>query len=137
MALVLSGSGLIPFSSILCPRKVRLALLNSHFYGFRVAPAFSIRVRTSASRVSCSAWSLPNTRVSSIRHCTPVRPERISLILRWKCTGYTKREFVKTVATRGCNDIEGERTVTEGSEAPLPISSKNHQFYEEYHQCYQ
>ena len=66
IAAVLSGSAWIPLESMTCPRNLRLSLLNSHFCAFRVPPASSIRVRTATRRASCSAWSLPNTRMSSI-----------------------------------------------------------------------
>ena len=37
--------------------------------------------------MSCSSWSFPYTRMSSMRHTTPSRPCRISDIRRWKCSG--------------------------------------------------
>ena len=38
IALVLRGSGEIPFASIMCPRKLSRHLLNSHFCLSRVTP---------------------------------------------------------------------------------------------------
>ena len=59
IASVFSGSALIPSASMMWPRNVILVWLNSHFCGFRVAPASSICLRTASSRWSCSAWSFP------------------------------------------------------------------------------
>ena len=60
---VFSGSAVIPCASITWQRKVSLFLLNSHFCGLRVTPAFSIRP---SSRWSCSVWSFPKMSMSSI-----------------------------------------------------------------------
>ena len=77
---IFSGSALIPFSSMMCPKNFSCFFLNSHLSGLRVAPADWIRLSTPVSHSSCSLSSRPNIRIS-MRHRTPLRPERIVLIL--------------------------------------------------------
>ena len=74
MAEVLSGSARMPLPSMMCPRNFSSVRENSHFSGLRVAPADSIHLRTALIRLSCSSWSLPKTRTSSIWHTKPSRP---------------------------------------------------------------
>ena len=51
IAFAFSGSAVIPFALITWPRKVSFSLLNSHFCGLRVTPAFSIHI---SAALSCS-----------------------------------------------------------------------------------
>ena len=53
-------SAIMPFRSMMCPRKFSSVRENSHFSGLRVAPFDSIRLRTALSWLSCSSWSFPN-----------------------------------------------------------------------------
>ena len=87
MAEVLSGSARMPLPSMMCPRNFSSVRENSHFSGLRVAPVDSIRLRTALIWLSCSSWSLPKTRTSSIWHTKSSRPLRIADIHFWKCSG--------------------------------------------------
>ena len=77
----------MPLLLMTCPRNVTCLLLNSHLSALRITPAFWIRSSAVLSLSSCSFWSCPKIRTSSMRQRTPLSPSSMALILFWKCSG--------------------------------------------------
>ena len=104
----LSGSALIPFLSMRCPKNFNCFCLNLHLFRFSVTPAEWILCNAFIYRSSCSVSSFPNIKMSSIRHNTPSRPERIAVILFWKCSGALEIPngiFKKWYVSKGVTDV--------------------------------
>ena len=87
IALTLEGSFLIPSLSMIWPKYCNLDWENKHFSRLSVSFLSTSLSRTCLSRLSCSAWSLPMIRISSMRHLTPSIPESSLSILFWKYSG--------------------------------------------------
>ena len=86
MALVLRGSAWSPEPSMMWARNLMDDLENSHL-SLRVSPASCKRWRTALRRLSCTDWSMPWTRISSIWQIVPSRSSRILDKVRWKISG--------------------------------------------------
>ena len=87
MAFVFVGSACIPCSSMTVPRNFTEVLKNWHFSTLSVMPASCRQCSVAVSHLSCSSWSAPWTRMSSIWHITPSTSIRISDIVSWKISG--------------------------------------------------
>ena len=74
MALILSGSSLMPLGSTAWPINMIKVLLNSHLSLFSVSPASWIQCKTANRFLSCFSWVVLHTNTSSIKHTTPFRP---------------------------------------------------------------
>ena len=83
MALVLRGSAWGPEPSMMWARNLMDDLENSHL-SLRVSPAYCKRWGTALRRLSCTDWSTPWTRISSIWQIVLSRSSRILDKVRWK-----------------------------------------------------
>ena len=103
------------------------------FCGLSVAPADSLVWSTERSHASCCALSLPNMRMPSVWHSTPLRPLKILHIPFWKCSlacfspcssAIPKWILFKHKHPAGCNLVSRQEAGERGiCQKPLFVSS--------------